>query len=186
MRSSRVHLSLFRRAVQPVSLLINHDHVNINLPAACITQHKIPRPRNLQLYLSVSSLFQKSTKYRDILLLNCNVQVTMSTSLLTKQRINAPSPINPDFDAQLLKGGIQIDYVNRGHLIKIAVRGLSFQTSGCKPWGAPYAGFACGLFLTSGHGFNRAAKAIRRTGFSLPAAGGPLRVSFSSFRGSDL
>jgi len=102
--SSGILLSLFRRAVQPVSLLINHDHVNINLPAACITQHKIPRPRNLQFYLSVSSLFQKSTKHRDILLLNRNVQVTVSTGLLTKQRINAPSAINPDFDAQLLKG----------------------------------------------------------------------------------
>ena len=104
--SSRVHLSLFHRAVQPISLLIKHDDVDINLPAACITQDKIPRPGNLQFYLSVSSVFQKSTKYRDILLLNRNVQVTMRTGLLTKQHINAPSAINPDFDAQLLKRGV--------------------------------------------------------------------------------
>ena len=74
-----------------------------------ITQHKIPRPRSLQFYLSVSSLFQKSTEHRNILLLNRNVQVTMSTSLLTKQRINAPSAIQPHRDRGVIKQTEQLD-----------------------------------------------------------------------------
>jgi hypothetical protein len=39
----------------------------------------------------------------------------MRSTLLTKEGINAPAAIDPDFDAQILKAGIKINYVTRNH-----------------------------------------------------------------------
>ena len=69
------------------------------LSTVFITQDKIPSPSFLQLYVSKLLRLEELTEDRDILLLNGYVQVIMRAGLLTKERINAPSTIDPDFDA---------------------------------------------------------------------------------------
>src|SRR5260370_32895128 len=89
--------------------------MNVDLSTVFITRYEIPRFGILQLYVSVPSLLQELPKLRNIFLLNRYVQVTMRAGLLTKECIDAPTAIDPDFDAQLFKGGIQINDINGVH-----------------------------------------------------------------------
>src|SRR6266436_4654929 len=62
---------------------------------------KIPSSGILQLYVPMPSRLQELTQHWDILLLNSYVQVFVRAGLLAKECIDAPSTIDPDFDAQL-------------------------------------------------------------------------------------
>jgi hypothetical protein len=77
--------------------------MDINLSAACIAQYKIPRSGVFELSVGVTSLLQEVTERRNILLLNSNVQVLVWPGLLTEQRINAPSAVDPQFYANTKK-----------------------------------------------------------------------------------
>jgi hypothetical protein len=88
--------------------------VDIDFSVVFIAQNKIPSPGVLQLYVFVASRAQQLTQLRYVPLLNGYVQVLMSSALLTKEGINAPAAINPDFDPQVFQGSVEINDVNRG------------------------------------------------------------------------
>ncbi len=83
--------------------------MDINLFAVFIAQYKIPRSCISELYLVVTLRLQQVTEHRNILLLNGNVQVRVRPGLLTEQRINAPPTVDPQFDAQLRDGSVEIN-----------------------------------------------------------------------------
>jgi hypothetical protein len=83
--------------------------MDVNLSAAFITQYKIPSSGISELCIGVTSCLQEVPEHRNILLLNSDVQVPVWPGLLTEQRINTPSTVDPQFDAQLRDGFVEIN-----------------------------------------------------------------------------
>ena len=117
-----IHLAFFGRAVQSVSLIVGHDDVDIDLFSVFIAQDKIPGFGILQLYIPIPTRLQEPAQHWDILLLNGYVQVFMKAGLLAKQCVDAPSAIDPDFDACLVKGRIQMNHVSGVHAVLLPVQ----------------------------------------------------------------
>lgn len=72
--------------------------MHIDLVPFAIAENEVVGPRVVELDLPVPVVFQQRTEPLDVLLLESDVEVLMRSGLMTKQSVDAPSPVEPNDD----------------------------------------------------------------------------------------
>src|SRR2546425_5603622 len=85
----------------PVDMLplgIKGIRVNIDLMALVVPQHEVPVLGIVTEHLSITSSSQQLPQFRNILVLDCDVEVAVGSCLLAQQRIDPPATVEPHLD----------------------------------------------------------------------------------------
>ena len=92
-------------------ILVKDDQVNIDLPTAPVDKHEIPGGGVFCREFPVTPLLQDPAERRQVSGLDRDVQILVGPRLATKDRIDRPSSIDPDGDADVLELTIERDDV---------------------------------------------------------------------------